>query len=260
MSIVTRLTQSLRSRRDSPHALVRLAVAAAYGAREWARRARAFVADPKARSVMLVRLLRPRRVHQTTVLTWMDRYPVIFSACRDSLAGRAGLRILSFGCSTGEEVLTLRRYFPAATIVGAEINPRSLATCRRLQVDERIEFIDSNATLIARRAPFDAIFCMAVLQRTPHLVEEQALTSLADVYPFAKFDRQLTELDGWLAPQGLLVVRHAQYLVRDATIADRYDALPGDDQGVFDGPRFDRESRLIPGRVTSGSIFVKRLS
>ncbi|MEI4884199.1 class I SAM-dependent methyltransferase, partial [Klebsiella pneumoniae] len=82
-------------------------------------------------------------------------------------SGQPEVRILSFGCSTGEEVLTLRRYFPHASIVGAELNRRSLTICERLNVDDRIQFTFSRHDLIARHGPFDAVFCMAVLQRGP---------------------------------------------------------------------------------------------
>ena len=54
------------------------------------------------------------------------------------LIARQDIKILSYGCSTGEEVLTLRNYFPNAHIIGAEINKHSLAKCRQLPVDEKI--------------------------------------------------------------------------------------------------------------------------
>ncbi len=110
----------------------------------------------------------------------MDRYPRIFAACRDYFGGAPDLRILSYGCATGEEVLTLRRYFPAATIVGAEINEYCLAVARRHAVDDRIAFIESDSAAIRSRAPFDAIFCMAVLQRTPTLVAGRGIQDLKD--------------------------------------------------------------------------------
>lgn len=47
----------------------------------------------------------------------MDRYP----ACKNYFNGKQDLKILSYGCSTGEEVLTLRRYFPTAQIIGTDI-------------------------------------------------------------------------------------------------------------------------------------------
>ncbi len=94
--------------------------------------------DKDFRSILLLQLLNSKNVHQTTSLTYMDRYPTIFSACRYYFDGKQDLKILSYGCSTGEEVLTLRRYFPNAHIIGADINKHSLARCRKLPVDEKL--------------------------------------------------------------------------------------------------------------------------
>ena len=212
------------------------------------------------RSARLLKLRYGDAVHQTTALTWMDRYPVLFRACRESLGDRASLRLLSYGCSTGEEVLTLRRYFPEAQIVGADINPRALARARQHQVDERIAFVRSKLRTIRSHGPYDAIFCMAVLQRTPHAVEAQNLSSLERLYPFARFDAQLSELDSLLKPGGLLIVHHTQYVFEHASIAGRYRPLAGVPKVPDEGPRFDRRSQLIDGPVETNTIFVKMTS
>jgi hypothetical protein len=230
-----------------------------FAGREALRGAVAFLTDEIYRSVALVRWLRPRALHQTTVLTWMDRYPRIFSACRDYFGQRYDLRVLSFGCSTGEEVVTLRAYFPSAWIVGAEINWRSLAFCRARSVDDRTAFVYSTPDAIRAHGPFDAIFCMAVLQRTPHIVEAEGIASLKDVYPFEKFEQQVSELDAMLRPGGLLVVHHTQYRVRDTALGSRYTPLNVSDVPPDRLPLFDRNSVRIPDALREGSIFVKRM-
>src|SRR5262249_14240005 len=130
-----------------------------------------FCTDATYRSIALVRLTKSRELHQTTVFTGMDRYPDIFKACKDYFRSQLEPKVLSFGCSTGEEVLTLRQYFPDAWITGADINKRNLSHCRKLVVDSRINFVHSDLATIQKHGPFDAIFCMAVLQRTPHTIE-----------------------------------------------------------------------------------------
>ncbi|MDQ6727389.1 MAG: methyltransferase domain-containing protein [Actinomycetota bacterium] len=209
------------------------------------------------RSTLRTQMLRPRALHQTTVLTWMGRYPGIFAACRDHLGDRPELRILSFGCSTGEEVLTLREYFPSATIVGAEINARSLALCRRREVDERIAFIPSDPETIRGHGPYDAILCMAVLQRTPHLLEARGTTDLRRIYPFEKFDRQVGELDRELKRDGLLVIHHSQYRFADASVAPRYVPLDPEGQEVDFTLTFDRAGQRMDRAPTVGSVWVK---
>lgn len=253
-----RLREALKARTDSPHSAVRFAVGVLRRAWHAAQSIRDFASDESYRSSVLLKLRYRGTVHQTTAKTWVDRYPVLFRASREFLDDHDQLRLLSFGCSTGEEVVTLRRYFPKAQIVGAEINRKSLARCRELEVDDRIRFVHSRRAIVARHGPYDAIFCLAVLQRTPHLVEANNLASLADIYPFERFDEQLSELDRLLKPGGLLVVHHTQYVVAQSSIASRYAPLDGVPAVPYSGPRFDARSRRIDGPVDPASVFVKR--
>jgi hypothetical protein len=255
MGRLANIKQTLRTRRTSKNPIVRCSVAAIRAAYRIAR----VLVDGQHRSVALLKLFNRQEVHQTTPETSMNRYPRIFSACRDYFGQRKDLNILSYGCSTGEEVLTLRRYFPAAFITGAEINRRSLAVCGKHEVDERIAFVYSERTAIAQRGPFDAIFCMAVLQRTPLAIIEQGITDLSHIYPFEKFDRQVAELDELLATGGLLVIRHTQYRLQDASVASKYAPLETTGLDADRGPRFGRNSVRLTGDdgAPHASIFVK---
>ena len=226
-------------------------------ARRIAAAGRRAVRDPSYRGQVIARLFRARDLHQTTPLTWRDRYPEIFSTVRTLLADHSTPRLLSFGCSTGEEVLTLREYFPAAQIVGAEINEHSLAVCRSLKLDDRVRFVRSSSETLSQLAPFDAIFAMAVLQRTPERVESMGVRDLRQLYPFERFDSQVSEFDRWLQPGGLLVIHHTQYRFDDATIAGRYEPAGGRELAVVDGIKFDRASRRIDGPVAVATIFRK---
>ncbi|MFN8572286.1 MAG: class I SAM-dependent methyltransferase [Gemmatimonadaceae bacterium] len=252
-----RIKRLITENRESRSPLIRWIIRSLYRTRDALHAVRRFGADGGFRAIVWLKAVRGRQLHQTTVLTWADRYPAIFVAAQAYFAHRPDIRILSFGCSTGEEVVTLRYYFPQATIVGAEINPRSLAVCKARQLDARISFIPSTPRRIRAAGPFDAIFCMAVLQRNPHMVESQGMTSLAEIYPFEKFDAQLTEFDVLLNPAGLLVVHHTQYVVDDAAIASRYSPVAEQPTPTVDGPRFDRSSQLITHPVATPSMYVK---
>lgn len=257
MQHVETFKQALRARRDSKNPLVRLPLAAISTTRDYLSVAVTASIDAQYRSVLFLKLFRSRDLHQTTVLTCIDRYPGIFAACKRYFGDKADLNILSFGCATGEEVLTLRHYFPSAIITGAEINGRSLAQCRRLAVDHRINFVRSDPDAIRRRAPFDAIFCMAVLQRTPHIVEEQRIKSLKRIYPFEKFDRQVSQFDRLLKTRGLLVLHHTQYFFREASVATNYEALQGVDQQASPLHMFDRNGNRVERATSNESVFIK---
>ncbi|TVY01090.1 methyltransferase domain-containing protein [Paenibacillus cremeus] len=213
--------------------------------------------DEEFRSIFLLRLLNSRNVHQTTPLTYMNRYPEIFSACRDHFDTKQDLKILSYGCSTGEEVLTLRKYFPNAHIIGADINKRSLKICRKLNVDEKITFIYSTPSEIQKHGPFDAIFCMAVLQRKPHYIAAKGISSLKKIYPFEKFEKQIIEFDELINPQGLLIVHFTQYSLLDTIVASNYKTLGNYNQDTYNSPVFDKNSSIIKDRNSLNTIFIK---
>lgn len=213
--------------------------------------------DEKYRNWILLRLRNPFKLQQFSNYTQMNRYPLIFSACRDYFGNKSDLKILSYGCSTGEEVLTLREYFPNAFIVGAEINPQALAKCGELEIDSRITFVHSSMNVIKRLGPFDAIFCMAVLQRTPHRVIDENITNLGRIYPFSKFEAQIDELDQCLHNDGLLIIHHTQYLLADTSVGSRYKLLKDARQEVEYVPRFDKNSNRIDGSFSGQSIFIK---
>jgi hypothetical protein len=144
-----------------------------------------------------------------------------------------------------------------AFITGAEINKHSLALCRQHAVDERIVFVYSDLNEIQKNGPFDAIFCMAVMQKTPHVIKEKRLLSLKNIYPFEKFDRQVTDLDQLLKKQGLMVVHFSQYLFSDSSVSAKYEALESGVQDDYGCPRFDRNSELVENIAPVKSIYIK---
>jgi SAM-dependent methyltransferase len=173
------------------------------------------------RAVLWTRFIHRASVHQTSPYTREDRYPRLFDAAA-RLAPGAG-RILSFGCSTGEELLALRRRFPGADIVGAEINPRSRRVARaRVRHDDRIAVVNSREVT----GVFDLVFALAVLQREPHKIADIGVEDLTPFYSFKQFDAAVRELAEWLRPGALLVVAKAQYRIEDSSVADQLEAIP----------------------------------
>ncbi len=211
---------------------------------------------PEFRAQWMMEKMNKDRVQQTTQRTWEDRYPEIFSACRDYFAeqNKEDIRILSYGCCTGEEVVTLRRYFPNAVIIGAELNKHSLSVCRKRKCDDNIHFIYSKPDIIKQYGPFDAVFCMAVLERLPMIVLKEHITDMSEMYPFEKFDTQIHEIDSYVKAGGLLIVHNTHYDIMDTNLASKYTPY-----GVhgFKNMIFGRDSKLKKDNEFQQSMFIK---
>ncbi|THD35891.1 MAG: hypothetical protein E7773_08045 [Sphingomonas sp.] len=219
-------------------------------------RAKRYVLDPVARSELVTRVRFAREVHQDVTLSQRDRYPLLFGTARDLLADVPAPTILSFGCSAGEEVLSLQDYIPGATIVGAELNRARLRQCRRLPPHPNRIFVESTAATIAAHGPYDAIFCMAVLTRRPHTVEAENWRSIRDFYPFDRFAGTLGFLASHLRAGGLLVVEHTLYRVEDvAGLPLR--AVTGPGTYPAKGPRFDPAGDRIEPQPVVSRVFRK---
>jgi hypothetical protein len=171
--------------------------------------------------------------HQTEAWTGLNRYPEIFAAASAALPDAR--RILSFGCSTGEECVTLANYFPNAQIVGADVNVLSLIQAMKHRSD-RIRFVYASDGKLSRLGSFDALFCMSVL-RTPKSRRR------AGLYPFARFEERALFLESLVRPGGLLVIHNAMYRFGDAAHKFAYERIP------VAGARHDKDV-FLPDGVT----------
>lgn len=157
--------------------------------------------------------------------TALDRYPELFRTAATTLP--EARRVLSFGCSTGEECATLSNYFPKADIVGVDINRANLRLARRRFDRPRIQFVHSEDGRLTQLAPFDAIFCMAVL-RTRGAARNKFRARAIAAYPFSRFEEQVLFLDDLLRVGGLLVMHSTTYRFRDTALAPRYEVIAAD--------------------------------
>jgi len=162
--------------------------------------------------------------------TAYNRYPWIFRAVASALAKRASFadkeaRILSFGCSKGDEVFALAdRYFPAAKILGVDVAADKLQMARLANnAPERIAFELSTPETLAKSAPFDAIFAMSVLCAWPG---SKGKDDISDVFSFAEFEAVIELLDRNLAIGGLLAIYNANYRFRDTRFSQTYELVP----------------------------------
>lgn len=186
-----------------------------------------------------------------------DRYPDLFRAAQAHLEAEALLSILSFRCSAGEEAFALRKYFPAARIVGVDINEQALAAARRRNQDANIHFLYSSPGHLEVNAPYDAIFCLNVLQRSG--LSRGWMRSNQRVYPSERFDEQIKVLDAVLKPGGILALFRSNYRLFDSSVGYKYTTLPGSSFAMYDKARkYDRRNRCIGRGAVEDVLFVKR--
>ena len=215
-----------------------------------------FAVDPSYRAGLRLQRRHPKNLFQPFANTSADRYPAIFGFARETLGDGPALRLLSFGCSTGEEVFTLRRYFPRAFVKGIDINPANIALCekrRAVSGDPNIVFALGDWTTAEPARNYDAIFCMAVL-RHEFVAQEERCDPYLD---FADFERTVGDFARCLKPAGLLALRHCNFRFADTAVSGAFDCVM---RLPFDPPTplFGRDNRRLQGVSYNEVVFRKR--
>lgn len=218
------------------------------------------IKSERSRSIALMQFRPPDNLFQPYDTTCEDRYPRAFAFVHDAIGDGLDRRILSFGCSTGEEVFSLRRYFPAATITGIDINPRNIRVCRArlaaLGGDSRLSFVLAGSPMGETAASYDAVFAMAVFRHGdlgdgPLFCDHRLR--------FADFDRCVGELADVLKPGGLLVIRHANFRFADTVAAAGFEPVfsfvVAPDASV--SPLYGPDDRRLPDDKRDDGIFQK---
>jgi SAM-dependent methyltransferase len=186
---------------------------------------------------------------QTYNHTLPDRYPWLFGFAQSRITDGDATRILSFGCSRGDEVFSLRKYFPAAVIKGIDIDPANIAQClkRAQSADSRgISFAVAATTAEEVSASYDAIFCLAVLCRSD-LTKSGAQRCDPDL-SFADFERVVADFARCLKPGGFLFLHTAIFRFGDTAVAQDFDvALEAEPEQLAPAMQFDRNDQLLPG-------------
>src|SRR3989338_5550605 len=151
-----------------------------------------------------------QRGHKTA----FDRYPEIFSETKKILEYQVPKRILSFGCSFGEECKTLNKYFPEAEIHGLDITSEIIQTNNANNTNAMIHYHDNLAELGDK---FDLIFAMSVLCYWPERRGN---------YSFQTFADTIEVIDKLLNKGGHLCIYNSKYLFTDTEICNkRYSVI-----------------------------------
>lgn len=152
--------------------------------------------------------------HQLRGDTSLDRYPVVFDRAASLLhdAGITNPRVLSIGCSTGEECFSITQYVSNATVFGIDTNKRSVALAKRRYGNNKILFETKQSLQDFPSDGYDLVMANAVLCRWP---ETRSLQYIGELYSFAKFEELLGHLTRLTRSNGLLMVAESNYRVAD---------------------------------------------
>jgi len=169
----------------------------------------------------------PKELFQPFGNTSAERYPVIFRKMAELLEDGPERRVISFGCSTGEEVFSLRRRFAQARILGLDVNSHSIAVCRselRRHPDVGVEFAVASSTAGLVDASCDAILAMAVF-RHGDLNQKPYPVRCDHRIHFADFEVAVRDFARCLKPGGLLILRHSMFRFADTDVARQFEVV-----------------------------------
>jgi SAM-dependent methyltransferase len=213
----------------------------------------------KGRHLALLAIERPNGLFQPEPTTAEDRYPELFRFVRGHIGDGPERRILSFGCSTGEEVFSLRRYFPTARIKGIDIGRLNVRTCRkrlaRLGGDPGLSFETAGSAAREPTAHYDAIFAMAVFR---HGWLGEAPPRCDHLIRFRDFERSVFELARSLKPGGLLVLRHANFRFGDTATAAAFRRVHLAPSSGAPTPLYGPDDLLLPDGQRDDGVYEKR--
>jgi SAM-dependent methyltransferase len=137
----------------------------------------------------------------TNNTTCRHRYPGIFKDIASITEGFPSVASVSVGCSTGEEVRSLKELHPHWTCHGVEIDDNSRASA----VAQDPEGFYCKDIYSLRESSYDLLLCMSVLC----LQDSKAFT-------FANFEDIVTDFCRVLKVGGILVLNNVQYNVLDS--------------------------------------------
>ena len=211
--------------------------------------------DPDLRMVHALRRSQRDHLFQPFTTTSENRYPQLFTALAERLAHLPQPRILSFGCSSGEEVRALRRYLPHALITGIDINPRVLELARQADNHPLSRYVLADRPDPSER--YDAVLAMAVFRHGD--LEAERPESCAAILPFARFAEGIARLDAVLEPGGWLALWNAHFRFIDTPVADGYLIDPFRmSQRADHGPLYGPDDSKIAEPGQGDALFRKR--
>jgi SAM-dependent methyltransferase len=163
-------------------------------------------------------------VHQTTQATHYDRYPELFQQVSNLFYNKENKRILSFGCSYGDEVMALKDiYFRPSIIDGVDIENEVVLEAKKKAVRQANIIMDYNSFIRDEETKYDCIFAMSVFCRWE---DTEYTDNCAKIYSFDEFEHGLRILDSKLKVDGVLVIYNSNFCLEHSSIGAKYRHIP----------------------------------
>ena len=185
--------------------------------------------------------------------TKRNRYPQLFQAVKTFYSSESrntppnfymenSPTILAFGCSNGDEMITLKEYFPNAKVLGCDINLDEYFSRKELP---HSDVFYSNSENIKKNGPYDIIFANSVLCYHP------AKRPVPLAFSFEEFKSLLIDLNMSLRNGGILCAYNMSYLFSELPFAAEY--RPVRTKSIF-------ENGFVPKWHSSGQQISKKIS
>jgi len=209
---------------------------------------------------------------QLSHVSAMNRYPDEYSAVQQHFLEKKKhnlKKILSFGCATGEEAISLATmYFndndiktskvhTEFSLFGVDLDQKSIDTAKvkaakyNPKIEEgKITFFNGKDTEIGEHGPFDAIFANSVL--CYYTNPGQKVMSVIQRYPFDAFDSSLGYLDANLNVGGVLAIVNTNYHFSHSRISKKYKPI-AQCGGNF-VPKVDVKNKMYEDKIDNNTF------
>lgn len=214
------------------------------------------ITDKKYRLWILKSYFHNKKSYQLSTFTKKYRYPTLFKETANYLQNVSNPTILSFGCSTGEEVISIGELIPNAQIIGVDIDNRCIKECIKNNNNTNHHYYNSLSEEFIKLTDFDAIFCMAVFQRTEN---RNRNNHIAKGFTFELFENEIKNLDNKLVIGGLLIIDHADFNFQETSISKKYHPLLFEKNQILrNRPIFNNKNEKVNDHHSNYRVFVKQ--
>lgn len=184
---------------------------------------KALVRGGQGRQTAVAQILKPKNLFQPHATTGVNRYPEEFAVVAKLVTPAA---ILSFGCSSGEELLSLHQQFPGAKIHGIDANPLAVRTARKrvaaVGLGALITVAKGSDAGVEASGSYDVVVALAVFR---HGALNDGPPRCDPTLHFADFERTVSGLADCVRPGGVLVIRHANFRFSDCAVAEAFEQV-----------------------------------